>query len=174
MLCLLEKSSKNKDIAEFSANLFSHLLFASYLGCCSRSTANLHDLCFTLDLWQSSAFIALSAMLTPIITYSIYFITLSIFIFWHQFYGWQTFPWVMTELPPYSFPSTCIKTTCWNLLAQNCHSMEWKEQIKMLINFADLMVELSQSYYPSLLLAGVLSSKSPRKKYILLKRYNKI
>lgn len=36
------------------------------------------------------------------------------------------------------------------------------------------MVELSQSYYPSLLLAEVLSSMSPRRKYILLKVYNKI
>lgn len=116
------------------------------------------SLLHSVDLWQSSAFIVLSAMLISIIIYFIYFITLSIFTFWHQFYRWQTFPWVMTELPPHSFPNACIKSTCLDLVAQNCHSMEWKEQIKMLINYAELMVELSQSYYPSLLLAAQCSS----------------
>lgn len=95
----------------------------------------------------------------------------SIFVFQHWFYGWQALPsydWVASSLSLMHASKVHL-----DLLAPNSHGTDWKEQIKIFINYAELMVELSQCYYPSLYLAAQCSPspwsfivKEPKKKIV--------
>lgn len=95
----------------------------------------------------------------------------SIFVFQHWFYEWQALPsydWVASSLSLMHASKVHL-----DLLAPNSHGTDRKEQIKIFINYAELMVELSQCYYPSLYLAAQCSPspwsfivKEPKKKIV--------
>lgn len=148
--------------------------------CCPIDSPSLWSLLHTRSTVKQCLHCFACLVLTSIIVYFISFITLSIFVFQHWSYGWQALPsydWVASSLSLMHVSKVHL-----DLLAPNSNGTNWKEQIKIFINYAELMVELSQCYHPSLYLAAECSPspwsfivKEPKKKIVSQKviiKYN--